>query len=77
MMLLYLWFYSLMLLLMMLHSCFDFSTCCASAWKGPAKQAQLLCEIHSVSLAASLGDHVCLVGDISVDQENPSCPEEE
>ena len=24
-----------------------------------------------------LGDHVCLVGDISVDQENPSCPEEE
>ena len=24
-----------------------------------------------------LGGHVCLVGDISVDQENPSCPEEE
>ena len=42
-----------MLLLMMLHSCFDFSTCCASAWKGPAKQVQLLCEICSVSLAAS------------------------
>ena len=24
-----------------------------------------------------LGDHVCLVGDISVDMENPSFPEEE
>ena len=24
-----------------------------------------------------LEDHVCLVGDISVDKENPSCPEEE
>ena len=45
MMLLYLWLYSLMLLLMMLHSCFDVSTCCAT-WKGRAKQVQLLCGIN-------------------------------
>ena len=41
----------------------------------------LLCQCFAKFIACHwlhpLGDHVCLVGDISVDKENPSCPEEE
>ena len=43
------------LLLMMLRSSFDFSSCCASAWKGPAKQVQLLTCVSSMVCSHDVG----------------------
>ena len=56
---------------------FRFLSCCASAWKGPVKQVQLLVKFIVCHWLYPFGDHVCLVRDISVYKENPSYPEKE